>query len=34
VPSDVIDQEIQGIRDLGYKPVLEDEPDKQEKAAH
>ncbi len=28
VPSDDIDQVIQGVRDCGYKPVLEDERDK------
>ena len=28
VPSDDIDQVIQGVRDWGYKPVLEDERDK------
>ncbi len=29
VPSDDIDQVVQGVRDWGYKPVLEDERDKQ-----
>jgi len=28
VPSDNIDQVVQGVRDWGYKPVLEDERDK------
>jgi CPA2 family monovalent cation:H+ antiporter-2 len=30
VPSEEIDQVIQGVRDWGYKPVLEDERDKQQ----
>ena len=34
VPSADIDQVIQSVRDWGYKPVLENEPDKQEKLDH
>lgn len=34
VPSADVDQVIQGVRDWGYKPVLENEPDKQGKVDH